>query len=106
MEFLSKVPTVWDQTKVLDAKVGDYVIIARKNSDKWYIGAMTDWTAREFTIDLSFLSPGQHTITLYRDGVNANRYASDYKKEIINVYGGEDLKIKLAPGGGWAAIVD
>ena len=106
MEFLSKVPTVWDQTKVLDAKVGDYVIIARKNGDKWYIGAMTDWTAREFTIDLSFLSPGRHTITLYRDGINADRYASDYKKEIINVFGSENLNIKLVPGGGFAAIVD
>ena len=106
MEFLSEVPTVWDQTKVLDAKVGDYVIIARRNEDKWYIGAMTDWTAREFTIDLSFLSPGQHTMKLYRDGVNADRYASDYKMETIKITANDKLEIKLAQGGGFAAIID
>jgi alpha-glucosidase len=106
MEFLSEVPTVWDQTKVIDAKVGDYVIIARRNEDKWYIGAMTDWTAREFTIDLSFLSPGQHTMKLYRDGVNADRYASDYKMETIKITANDKLEIKLAQGGGFAAIID
>ncbi|MBN2589540.1 MAG: glycoside hydrolase family 97 protein [Sedimentisphaerales bacterium] len=106
MEFLSKVPTVWDQTKVLDARVGDYVIVARKNGDQWYIGAMTDWTARELTIDFSFLPSGSHTMTLYRDGVNADRYASDYKKETVKIEAGDKFQIKLAPGGGWAAIID
>ncbi|MBN1973688.1 MAG: glycoside hydrolase family 97 protein [Sedimentisphaerales bacterium] len=106
MEFLSKVPTVWDQTKVLDARVADYVIAARKNGDQWFIGAMTDWTARELTIDFSFLSPGTHTMTFYRDGVNAGRYASDYKKETVAIKSGDKFQIKLASGGGWAAIID
>ena len=61
MEFLSKVPTVWDETKVLDARVADYVIVARRNGNQWYVGAMTDWTPREFTLDFSFLTPGKHT---------------------------------------------
>jgi alpha-glucosidase len=105
MEFLARVPTVWDQTKVLDAKVADYVLVARKNGDEWYVGAMTDWTGRELTIDFSFLEPGQHTIDIYKDGINADRFGNDYKKETKTVSNRDKMKIKLAPGGGWAAII-
>ena len=105
-EFMAKMPTVWDETKVLDARVADYVLIARKNGDQWYVGAMTDWTARELTIDFSFLSPGSHKMTFYRDGINADRYASDYKKETVQITSGNKMDIKLAPGGGWAAMID
>jgi alpha-glucosidase len=105
MEFLAKVPTVWDETKVLDAKVADYVLVARRNGDEWYVGAMTDWTARELTVDFSFLGPGQHTIDIYKDGINAERFGNDYKKETAKVSADDKMKIKLAPGGGWAAII-
>jgi alpha-glucosidase len=105
MEFLAKVPTVWDETKVLDAKVADYVLLARKNGDEWYVGAMTDWTGRELTVDFSFLGPGQHTIDIYKDGINADRFGNDYKKETTKVSAADKMKIKLAPGGGWAAII-
>jgi alpha-glucosidase len=105
MEFLSRVPTVWDETKVLDAKVADYVLVARKNGAEWYVGAMTDWTGRELTVDFSFLDPGQHTIDIYKDGINADRFGNDYKKETTAVSAADKMKIKLAPGGGWAAII-
>ncbi len=105
MEFLAKVPTVWDETKVLDAKVADYVLIARKNGDEWYVGAMTDWTPRELTVDFSFLGPGRHTIDIWKDGINADRYGNDYKKETTKVSASDTMKIKLAPGGGWVAII-
>jgi len=105
MEFLAKVPTVWDETKVLDAKVADYVLIARKNGDKWYVGAMTDWTARELTVDFSFLGSGLHTIDIYKDGINADRFGNDYKKETKTISAEDKMKIKLAPGGGWVAII-
>ena len=105
MEFLAKVPTVWDQTKVLDAKVADYVLVARKNGDEWYVGAMTDWTGRELTVDLAFLEPGRHTIDIYEDGINADRFGNDYTKETKQVSAQDKMKIKLAPGGGWAAII-
>jgi len=105
LEFLAKVPTVWDQTKVLDARVADYVLVARKNGEQWYVGAMTDWTARELTVDFSFLDPGRHSIEIYRDGINADRYGNDYKKETTEVSAGDKMKIKLAPGGGWAAVI-
>ncbi|MFC1793910.1 glycoside hydrolase family 97 protein [Planctomycetota bacterium] len=105
MEFLTKVPTVWDETKVLDAKVADYVLVARKNGDEWYVGAMTDWTGRELTVDFSFLGPGRHTIDIYKDGINADRIGNDYKKETKKISARDKMKIKLAPGGGWAAII-
>lgn len=105
MEFLARVPTVWDQTKVLDARVADYVLVARKNGSSWYVGAMTDWTPRELTVDFSFLDPGRHSIVIYRDGINADRYGNDYKKETAEVSAGDKMKIKLAPGGGWAAVI-
>jgi alpha-glucosidase len=105
MEFLAKVPTVWDKTLVLQAKVGDYIALARQHKNEWYIGAMTDGNQRELTLDFSFLTSGDHTIDIYQDGINAHRYASDYKKLSKTVTNREKMKIKLSKGGGWAAIV-
>lgn len=105
MEFLSAVPTVWDETEVLDAKFGDYVLIARRNGDEWYVGAMTDWNARDLEVDFSFLERGNYTVDIFQDGVNADRYASDFKKRTQTISAGDKMKIHLAPGGGWAAII-
>jgi alpha-glucosidase len=105
MEFLGPVPTVWDETRVLDAKVGDYVLIARRNGKEWYVGAMTDWTARELTLDLSFLAPGEYTLEFYQDGPNAERYGNDFEKAQKSVTPDQSLRIRMAPGGGWAARI-
>jgi alpha-glucosidase len=105
MEFLSKVPTVWDETKVLAAKLADYILVARKYGNDWYVGAMTDWTARELTVDFSFLEPGSFRMIFYEDGVNAHRLGSDYKKRELTIDNNQKLTIKLAPGGGWAARI-
>jgi len=105
MEFLGPVPTVWDETKVLDGKLGEYVMIARRNGRDWYIGAMTDWTARDLEIDFSFLSGGSYEFESFEDGVNANRIGSDYVKSKRPVDKGAKLRIKLAAGGGWAARI-
>jgi len=106
MEFLKDVPTTWDDTKVIKAKVGDYLIIARRKGEKWYIGAMTDWQAREFVIDFDFLSPGTHNIKIWQDGVNADKNANDFKVIEQPMPSHNRIKIKLAPGGGWAAILE
>jgi len=103
MDFLSKVPTVWDETKVLDGKIGDQVIVARRSGGEWYIGAMTDWTPRTLAVDLGFLEKGEYRAEIIADGVNAARAANDYKKESRTVSAAEKLEIELAPGGGWAA---
>ena len=103
LEFLSAVPTVWDETRVLDARIAEYVAVARRSGAEWYCGAMTDWTPRELTIDLSFLPAGKYRLEEYRDGVNANRLASDYERTTQTVSNATKLTIKLAEGGGWAA---
>jgi alpha-glucosidase len=105
MEFLGPVPTEWDETKVLDARIADYVLIARRNGRDWYVGAMTDWTARDLDVDMSFLGSGGFTMEAYQDGANADRAASDYKKTVSQVSKSDKLKIHLAPGGGWAARI-
>jgi alpha-glucosidase len=103
MDFLAKVPTVWDETKALEAKVGDYLVVARRSGAEWYVAAMTDWTPRDLEVDLSFLGAGEHKAEIYADGLNASKLASDYTKSKAVVRAGDRLKIKLAPGGGWAA---
>jgi alpha-glucosidase len=105
MDYLSAVPSVWDETKVLDAKYGDYVLIARRNGDTWYIGAMTDWDSRDLEIDFSFLGKGKYTADIWQDGANADMRATDYKKVSESVSSKSKMTIHLAPGGGWAAIV-
>lgn len=103
MEFLAPVPTVWDDTKVLDAKMSQYVLLARRNGSDWYVGAMTDWTPRDLEVDFSFLPDGNYTLDAYEDGVNADRNASDYRKSTQQITKATKLKIHLAPGGGFAA---
>jgi alpha-glucosidase len=105
MEFLGPVPTEWDETKVLDARIAEYVVVARRNGKEWYIGAMSDWTPRTIDIDLSFLPDGNFTVDAYQDGVNADRNASDYRKRTTSVNRSTKLKLQLASGGGWAARI-
>jgi len=103
MDFLARVPTVWDETIALDAKVGGYVLVARRSGEEWYVGAMTDWTPRELEIDFSFLGQGEYAAEIYADGVNAAKYGSDFKKSTFLLKAGDRLRVKLAPGGGWVA---
>ncbi len=105
MEFLEAVPSVWDDTKVLDAKVSDYILIARRSGSTWFVGAMTDWDARELDLDLSFLGDGNYSMQIWKDGVNADKHASDFTKEELQVTNSSKLQISLAPGGGWVAII-
>ena len=105
MNFLGPVPTVWHDTLVLDAKMGDYVVIARRHNEDWYVGAMTDWTGRDLQLSFSFLRNGRYELDEYKDGVNAQRTGSDYQRVKSIVDNKTRLSIKLAPGGGWAARI-
>jgi len=101
--FLGGIPTTWDETRPLQAAIGDYVVVARRAGDTWYVAAMTDWTARKIELPLSFLPSGEYTATIVADGMNADRYAADYKMESRTVGPGSSLVIELAPGGGYVA---
>lgn len=105
MEFLRAVPSVWDETRALDGRIGDYVLTARRSGREWFVGAITDWTARELELDLSFLPAGEFTLTEWRDGLNAGTHAEDYKKLTHPVTNATKLRLPLAEGGGWAARI-
>jgi len=104
--FIAAIPTTFDATVALDGKVGDYVSIARKKGNTWYAGAMTNWNARELTVDLSFLGEGNYKATIFEDGLNAGKDATDYTTKTITVTAKDKLTIKMASGGGWAARFD
>ncbi|MDE6577077.1 MAG: glycoside hydrolase family 97 protein [Muribaculaceae bacterium] len=105
-DFISSIPTTWDETRIIDGAMGEYIITARRKGDKWYVAGITDWTPREIKLDLSFLADGSHKAILFKDGVNAERNARDYKKENLTVGNSDILDISLAPGGGFAMIID
>ncbi|MDL2244295.1 glycoside hydrolase family 97 protein [Parabacteroides sp. PFB2-10] len=102
-DFITSIPnTGIDETRILSGTLGEYIITARRVGDDWYIGGMTNWDKRELEVDLSFLSGSNYEATLFKDGVNADRQASDYKKEMFTATRNDKLKVSLAPGGGFA----
>lgn len=103
--FIASVPTVFDETVALAGKISEYAAIARRKGDTWYIGAITNWDEREITLDLSFLPQGEYEAEVFKDGINADREGTDYKREIMKVDANKKMKIKMAPGGGWAARI-
>ena len=105
-DFITRVPTTFDATVALDGKVGEYVALARRKGDTWFVGSMSNWSARDMTLDFSFLGDGDYQAVVFKDGINADRDATDYKKEIIKISKDSKLNIHLAPGGGWAARIE
>ena len=105
-DFISSIPTTFDETIALDGKVGEYCVLARKKGNTWFVSTMNNWTARDINIDLSFLKSGNYEATIFKDGINADRGATDYKKEIKPLSSTDKLTVHLAPGGGWAAKIE
>lgn len=106
MQFLAEVPVVWDETHALDASIGHYLSIARRNGNNWYVGAITDWTQRDMEIDLSFLPQGTYTVKCWIDGPNANKNAEDFLVDEKKVTNADKLSIKMAAGGGFVAVIN
>ena len=103
-QFIANVPTTWDETIVLDGKVGEYLVIARRKDFRWYVGAITNWEERDIEIDLSVLPNfSAKSGRIFRDGVNANRAARDYVSEQAQVWGNK-VKVHLAKGGGMVLV--
>jgi alpha-glucosidase len=101
MDLLGSFPTVWDTTLILQARVAEYIVTARKRGDNWYIGAMSGDHAYDCTLDFSFLPAGRYKATVCRDGVNADRNAMDYTIEKSDIKTGTHMTIHLAPAGGF-----
>jgi alpha-glucosidase len=109
MEVLGRVPTVWDETRVLSARIGDSVVVARRKGPDWFVGAMTDWTPRELEVDLGFLGGASNLrwqLTAFADAPDADRAPSHYRVTREPVNQATRLRIKLAPGGGWFAMIN
>ncbi|MDR1666607.1 MAG: glycoside hydrolase family 97 protein [Bacteroidales bacterium] len=103
--FIAQTPCVWDETVPLESRLGQYIAIARRKGDVWYVGGMTNWEKRTMNIDLGFLGEGQYRLELFRDGINADRAARDYKRETIDLDNGRSLSVHLMPGGGFAGKI-
>ncbi|MEJ2006806.1 MAG: glycoside hydrolase family 97 protein [Acidobacteriota bacterium] len=103
-EFLEKAPTVWDETRVLNGEPSEYVTIARRNGDEWYLGSMTNWTARDLTVPLSFLGPGEWNAQIFADGPDANQNAKSLSITTKRVTAKDTLPLHLSSGGGAAVI--
>lgn len=106
--FITQVPTTWDETKVLEAKVGEYVIVAKRKGDKWFVGGITNNNEKErsFEVSLDFLNAGKsYQMTSFEDGINAGRQAMDYRKNEYTITKDEKIKLKMVRNGGWAAVI-
>ena len=104
-DFIVQVPTTFDETIALDGKLGEYTVIARRKGTTWYLAALTDWTPRDLTLNLSFLPAGQYHADIFADGVNALKDATDYQHHLQTVTATDRLNIHLSSGGGWTAIL-
>jgi alpha-glucosidase len=104
-DFIARIPTTFDSTVAIDGTVGEFVAIARRKNGTWFIGVLNNWNVRDIELNFSFLGKGDYEAEIFKDGINADRDASDYKKEIRTVNALTKLDIHLSSGGGWAARI-
>jgi len=102
-KFISEIPTVWDETFAIDGKIAEYVAMGRRSGNTWYVGALSNWTGRDLTLDISFLPEGNYDVTIYRDGANADKAARDFKITSDTMANPKSIDLHLASGGGWVA---
>lgn len=106
-DFLTSVPVNWDETRVLAAEAGQYIVMAKRKGQKWFIGGITNDKERELDITLSILPEGKNLqMTSFVDGINANRIAMDYRMEKTSVNKATKLPIKMARNGGFAGVIE
>ncbi len=104
-DFIEHVPTTWDATRFVIGDAGEYIVLARRKGDKWYLAAMTDWTSRKLEIPLSFLGQGTHAATIYHDGSLDEDKPNEVRIERRDLAAGDKLPCALAPGGGLVAVI-
>ena len=105
-DFITSLPSTFDNTRILDGVMGEFIVTLREKDNNWFIGGQTDWNPRDITLDFSFLPSGKDfKVTLFKDGVNAEKQAQDYAREEFTANSGSRKTIHLAPGGGFAVSV-
>lgn len=105
-DFIAGMPVIWDETKVLAAEFGQYVVTAKRKGETWYIGGMTNGTPRDLNLKLDFLTQDKdYTMTSYTDGINADVQAMDYRRNTTEVKKSTSFPVHLARNGGFAAII-
>ncbi|WP_316836540.1 glycoside hydrolase family 97 protein [Pedobacter nutrimenti] len=107
-EFITQVPTTWDETKALEAEAGVVAVVAKRKGQTWFIGGITNGKMKERNVELNFdfLEKGKtYTMTYFEDGINADRQAMDYRKKTIEVKSGDRFPVKMARNGGFAAVI-
>jgi len=97
---------VWDETKVLNGEPARYITVARRRGSEWYLGAMTNWDARDLEISLDFLGQGEYEAQIFADGADADKLASSLTISKKRVKAGDRLSVHLAPGGGVAVALN
>ncbi|MDP4151411.1 MAG: glycoside hydrolase family 97 protein [Bacteroidota bacterium] len=102
LHFLAGMPTTWDETLPLDGKIGEYAIVARRKGDAWFVGGISNWTGRSVTVHFDFLGSGTYNAEIFTDGPNANRVGNDYIRSERRIVKGDELRIDMANGGGFA----
>lgn len=104
--YIASFPTTWDTTVALEGKIKEYVAVARKKGNQWFLGAMTNWSYRDLILHLNFLDANKkYKVKILSDGINADRFAEDYQISNAEWVGGQDISIYMQPGGGWSAIL-
>lgn len=104
-KFISGCPVVWDDSRAVNGAIGQYITIARRSGNDWYVGALTNWDAREMTLDLSFIGDGEWVMDIFHDGANADKAARDYVHTSAGVPDSRKVTVRMAPGGGWVAKI-
>lgn len=104
--YIASVPTTWDETRALEAKAGEYVVVAKRKGNKWFVGGITNGESRDFKLKLDFLGAGQHKMTAFKDGVNADYQAMHYNKVEQTVTSATTVDVHMERNGGWAAVIE
>jgi alpha-glucosidase len=105
--FITSVPVTWDETRVLEATVGDYIVVAKRKGTTWFVGGMTAEKAHDVVLRTDFLPKGTHyKLTLLKDGVNAEVQAMDFKRLAQPIEPGETITLTMVPDGGFAARLE
>ncbi len=105
MELIGSIPTVWDETFVLDGKVGEYIVTARKKDSTYYVAGMTNWNSRTAEVDFSFLEEGEYDAIVATDGLNADRYPSDHSIAVKKINNKSKINFTMAKGGGFVVVL-